>query len=134
MKCSDIIIYIRYCHQPDFAKVLDKVPHRRLLYKLDYYRKRESTHKWIISWLSGRHRCVVFDGQTSTGLSFIWCSPRISSWTGPILFLLMTFQIISGLQFACSQTTVSFTEIFTLLGIVISFKKVVLHAGRPTGR
>ena len=38
----------------DFAKVFDKVPHRRLLYKLDYYGIRESTHKWITSWLSER--------------------------------------------------------------------------------
>ena len=37
----------------DFAKAFDKVPHRRLLYKLDYYGIRGSTHKWIISWLSG---------------------------------------------------------------------------------
>ena len=36
----------------DFAKAFDKVPHRRLLYKLDYYGIRESTHKWITSWLS----------------------------------------------------------------------------------
>ena len=31
----------------DFAKAFDKVPHRRLLYKLDYYGIRGSTHKWI---------------------------------------------------------------------------------------
>ena len=36
----------------DFAKAFDKVPHRRLLYKLDYYGIRGSTHKWITSWLS----------------------------------------------------------------------------------
>ena len=29
----------------DFAKAFDKVPHRRLLYKLDYYGIRGSTHK-----------------------------------------------------------------------------------------
>ena len=40
----------------DFAKAFDKVPHRRLLYKLyvDYYGIRGSTHKWITSWLSER--------------------------------------------------------------------------------
>ena len=43
----------------DFAKAFDKVPHRRLLYKLDYYGKRGSTHKWITSWLSGRFQKVV---------------------------------------------------------------------------
>ena len=29
----------------DFAKAFNKVPHRRLLYKLDYYGLRGSTHK-----------------------------------------------------------------------------------------
>ena len=29
----------------DFAKAFDKVPHRRLLYKLDHYEIRGSTHK-----------------------------------------------------------------------------------------
>ena len=50
---------------PDFAKAFDKVPHRRLLHKLDYYRIRGSTHKWISSWLSGRSQQVVLDGQAS---------------------------------------------------------------------
>ena len=49
----------------DFAKAFDKVPHRRLLYKLDYYRIRGSTHKWISSCLSGRSQKVVLDGQAS---------------------------------------------------------------------
>ena len=49
----------------DFAKAFDKVPHRRLLYKLDYYGIRGSTHKWITSWLSGCFQKVVLDGQAS---------------------------------------------------------------------
>ena len=46
-KQTDLIIM-------DFAKAFDKVSHRRLLHKLDYYGIRGSTHKWINSWLSGR--------------------------------------------------------------------------------
>ena len=42
----------------DFTKAFDKVPHRRLLYKLDYYGIRGSTHKWIASWLSERSQNV----------------------------------------------------------------------------
>ena len=49
----------------DFAKAFDKVPHRRLLHKLDYYGIRGSTHKWINSWLSGHTQQVVLDGQAS---------------------------------------------------------------------
>ena len=57
-KRTDLIIM-------DFAKAFDKVPHRRLLHKLDYYGIRGSTHKWINSWLSGRIQQVVLDGQAS---------------------------------------------------------------------
>ena len=49
----------------NFAKAFDKVPDRRLLYKLDYYGIRGSTHKWISSWLSKRFQKVVLDGQDS---------------------------------------------------------------------
>ena len=49
----------------DFAKAFDKVPHNRLLYKLDYFRIRRSTHKGISSWLSERSQKVVLDGQAS---------------------------------------------------------------------
>ena len=46
----------------DFAKAFDNVPHRRLLYKLDYCGIKGSTHKWISSWLSERYQKVVLDG------------------------------------------------------------------------
>ena len=46
-KQTDVIIM-------DFEKAFDKVPHMRLLHKLDYYGIRGSAHKWISSWLSGR--------------------------------------------------------------------------------
>ena len=59
-KQTDLIIM-------DFAKAFDiKVPHRRLLHKLDYYGIRGSTHMWINSWLSGRTQQVVLDGQGSS--------------------------------------------------------------------
>ena len=36
----------------DFTKAFDKVPHKRLLYKLHNYGIRRSTRKWIALWLS----------------------------------------------------------------------------------
>ena len=49
----------------DFAKAFDEVPQRRLLYNLDYYGIRNSTHKWMALWLSGRSQTLVLDGQDS---------------------------------------------------------------------
>ena len=79
-KQTDVIII-------DFAKAFDKVPHRRLLYKLDHYGIRGSTHKWISSWLSERSQKVVLDGQASDPVPVQSGAPK-GSVLGPVLFLI----------------------------------------------
>ena len=79
-KQTDLIIM-------DFAKAFDKVPHKRLLHKLDYYGIRESTHKWISSWLSGRTQQVVLDDQASDTVPVL-SGVAQGSVLGPILFLI----------------------------------------------
>ena len=76
-KQTDLIIM-------DFIKAFDKVPHRRLLYKLDYYRIRGSIHKWIPSWLSERSQKVVLDGKASDSAPFLSGVPK-GSVLGPVL-------------------------------------------------
>ena len=44
----------------DFAKAFDKVPHRRLAYKLEYYGIRNDILHWITTWLSGRTQWPEF--------------------------------------------------------------------------
>ena len=79
-KQTDLIIM-------DFAKAFDKVPHRRLLHKLEYYGIRGSTHKWINLWLSGRTQQVVLDGQASDPVPLL-SDVRKGSVLGPVLFLI----------------------------------------------
>ena len=59
----------------------------RLMYKLDYYGIRGSTHKWITSWLSERSQKVVLDDQASDPVPVL---PGVSqgSVLGPVLFLI----------------------------------------------
>jgi retron-type reverse transcriptase len=49
----------------DFAKAFDKISHRRLLYKLEYYGIQTHTLNWIQAFLSDRTQTVVIDGVTS---------------------------------------------------------------------
>ena len=89
-KQTDVIVM-------DFAKAFDKVPHKRLLYKLDFYGIRGSTHKWIDSWLSERSQKAVLYGRASDPIPVLSGVPR-GSVLGPVYFLFssMIFRIISG--------------------------------------
>jgi hypothetical protein len=49
----------------DFAKVFDKVPHQRLLYKLKFYGIKNETLNWISAFLSNRTQTIILDGESS---------------------------------------------------------------------
>ena len=50
----------------DFSKAFDKVPHKRLLYKLHHYGIRNSNIGWIQDFLVGRTQQVLLEGVTSS--------------------------------------------------------------------
>ena len=49
----------------DFSKAFDKVPHRHLLQKLEYYGIKGQTQLWIKNFLTNRNQRVVVDGASS---------------------------------------------------------------------
>ena len=49
----------------DFSKAFDKVAHKRLLLKLEYYWIRGSVLAWIKAWLIGRTQQVALEGESS---------------------------------------------------------------------
>ena len=52
----------------DFSKAFDKVSHKHLLYKLQWYGADPLTHAWIADFLRNRTQAVVLEGETSTSV------------------------------------------------------------------
>lgn len=49
----------------DFAKAFDKVPHQRLLRKMEAHGITGEILHWVEDWLSGRQQRVVLNGRLS---------------------------------------------------------------------
>ena len=71
----------------DFSKAFDRVPHQRLLAKINHYGIQGQTYKWIESFLSDRSQQVIVDGAVSDKAPVASGVPQ-GTVLGPLLFLL----------------------------------------------
>ena len=97
-KQTDLIIM-------DFAKAFNKVLHRRLAYKLEYYGIQNDILQWITTWLSGQTQNFVIDGVSSDPAPVLSGVPQ-GSVLGPILFLIF----INNLPNNINSTVRLFTD------------------------
>ncbi|KAF2352770.1 Reverse transcriptase domain, partial [Trinorchestia longiramus] len=80
----------------DFQKAFDKVPHERLIAKVEAHGIRGNYSRWIRNWLTGRTQRVVIHGQASDSTLVTSGVPE-RSVLRPLLFIIYINNLAVGI-------------------------------------
>jgi ribonuclease P/MRP protein subunit RPP40 len=97
----------------DFQKAFDKVPHRRLMLKINSLGISGSILKWIENWLQDREQKVVMLGSSSRWIKVKSGVPQ-GSVLGPLLFLIY----INDIDEVVASKILKFADDPKLYGVV----------------
>lgn len=94
----------------DFQKAFDKVPHRRLIFKLKTLGIQGQILNWIEAFLTDRRQRVTVDGQSSNWIQVTSGVPQ-GTVLGPLLFLAYVNDLPDQLQ-SCSMMFADDTKVY----------------------
>lgn len=103
----------------DFQKAFDKVPHGRLLLKLEAHGIDGKISKWVEHWLRDREQRVVLNGSMSAWSKVISGVPQ-GSVLGPLLFVIY----INDIDNAVHNNLLKFADDTKSYGVVSSPEQV----------
>ena len=117
MRQQIVVIYL------DFSKAFDRVPHEKLLFKLECLGIKGFLLAWFRSYLSGRRHRVMIDNEASDFLPVTSGVPQ-ESIIGPLLFLIYIISENTSLPLFAAAPSIK--------AVKFSFSIVVYTVGLAT--